>query len=279
MQHSNQKKAKTQKLSIDPIWDNIRNEATDASSKDPMISSFMYSTILGQKSLEDVLSLQLSKLLKTISIEDRLIKELFDEFYSTDSQIQQVIRADIAAVFDRDPACHRYLEPVIYFKGFHALQTHRLANWLWNNNRIEFAYYLQSVSSRIFSVDIHPAAKFGRGIFIDHATGIVIGETAEVNDNVSMLHDVTLGGTGKKSGDRHPKVKSGVLIGAGTKILGNINIGISSRIAAGSVVLQDVPDGTTVAGVPARVIAQNDRDYPSQHMEHMLPSDDSKNKS
>ena len=166
MQHSNQKKIKTQKLSIDPIWDNIRNEATDASSKDPMISSFMFSAILGQKSLEDVLSLQLSKLLKTISIEDRLIKELFDEFYSTDSQIQQVIRADIAAVFDRDPACHRYLEPVIYFKGFHALQTHRLANWLWNNNRIEFAYYLQSVSSRIFSVDIHPAAKFGRGIFI-----------------------------------------------------------------------------------------------------------------
>ena len=277
MQHSNEKKSKTQKLSIDPIWDNIRNEATDASSKDPMISSFMYSAILGQKSLEDVLSLQLSKLLKTISIEDRVIKELFDEFYSTDAQIQQVIRADIAAVFDRDPACHRYLEPVIYFKGFHALQTHRLANWLWNNNRIEFAYYLQSVSSRIFSVDIHPAAKFGRGIFIDHATGIVIGETAEVYDNVSMLHDVTLGGTGKKSGDRHPKVKSGVLIGAGTKILGNINIGTSSRIAAGSVVLQDVPDGTTVAGVPARVIAQNDRDYPSQHMEHMLPSDDSKN--
>ena len=279
MQQINQKKLKTSKLSIDPIWDNIRDEANIASSQDEMISSFMYSTILGHKSLEDVLSLQLSKLLKTISIEDRLIKELFDEFYSTDLEIQHVFRADIAAVFDRDPACHRYLEPIIYFKGFHALQTHRLANWLWNNNRIEFAYFLQSISSRIFSVDIHQAAKFGRGIFIDHATGIVIGETAVIQDNVSMLHDVTLGGTGKKSGDRHPKVKSGVLIGAGAKILGNINIGISARIAAGSVVLQDVPDGTTVAGVPARVIAQNDKDYPSQHMEHMLPSDDSKNKS
>ncbi|MDG2186819.1 MAG: serine O-acetyltransferase [Hyphomicrobiales bacterium] len=276
MPQNNNLKTNTEELSdVDPIWDNIRAEAKDASSKDPMTSSFMYSLILGQKSLENVLSLHLSKLLETISLEDRLIKELFDEFYSIDSQIKQVIRADISAVYDRDPACHRYLEPVIYFKGFQALQTHRLANWLWTNNRNEFAYYLQSISSRIFSVDIHPAAKFGRGIFIDHATGIVIGETAEVDDNVSMLHDVTLGGTGKKCGDRHPKIKSGVLIGAGAKILGNIDIGVSARIAAGSVVLHDVPDGTTVAGVPAKVIANNDIDFPSQHMDHLLPSHDS----
>jgi serine O-acetyltransferase len=232
----------------------------------------MYSQVLSQKTLEKVLSVNLSKHIETIHVEYRIIEDLFDEFYSTDKQIQQTIRADISAVYDRDPACHRYIEPILYFKGFQALQVHRLANWLWVNGRSEFAYYLQSLSSRVYSVDIHPAAKFGKGIFIDHATGIVIGETAVIDDNVSMLHDVTLGGTGKKSGDRHPKVKSGVLIGAGAKILGNIKIGVSARVAAGSVVLNDVPDGVTVAGVPARVIGGNDKDYPSQHMDHLLPS-------
>ena len=273
MPQNNSANLKSRKLEgIDPIWAKIREEAKEASSQDRQISGYMYSQVLSQKTLEKVLSVNLSKHIETIHVEYRIIEDLFDEFYSTDKQIQQTIRADISAVYDRDPACHRYIEPILYFKGFQALQVHRLANWLWVNGRSEFAYYLQSLSSRVYSVDIHPAAKFGKGIFIDHATGIVIGETAVIDDNVSMLHDVTLGGTGKKSGDRHPKVKSGVLIGAGAKILGNIKIGVSARVAAGSVVLNDVPDGVTVAGVPARVIGGNDKEYPSQHMDHLLPS-------
>lgn len=273
MPQNNSANLKSRKLEgIDPIWAKIREEAKEASSQDRQISGYMYSQVLSQKTLEKVLSVNLSKHIETIHVEYRIIEDLFDEFYSTDKQIQQTIRADISAVYDRDPACHRYIEPILYFKGFQALQVHRLANWLWVNGRSEFAYYLQSLCSRVYSVDIHPAAKFGKGIFIDHATGIVIGETAVIDDNVSMLHDVTLGGTGKKSGDRHPKVKSGVLIGAGAKILGNIKIGVSARVAAGSVVLNDVPDGVTVAGVPARVIGGNDKEYPSQHMDHLLPS-------
>ena len=225
MPQNNSANLKSRKLEgIDPIWDKIREEAKEASSQDRQISGYMYSQVLSQKTLEKVLSVNLSKHIETIHVEYRIIEDLFDEFYSTDKQIQQTIRADISAVYDRDPACHRYIEPILYFKGFQALQVHRLANWLWVNGRSEFAYYLQSLCSRVYSVDIHPAAKFGKGIFIDHATGIVIGETAVIDDNVSMLHDVTLGGTGKKSGDRHPKVKSGVLIGAGAKILGNIKI-------------------------------------------------------
>lgn len=274
VQNNNTKTSVNKLPGIDPIWDNIKEEAREASDADLAITRYMYSLILGNKSFEKVLSLHLSKLLETAHLEDRLIEELFDDFYNSHKDIKQTIRSDIAAVYDRDPACHRYIEPVLYFKGFQALQVHRLAHWLWNDGRKDLAYYLQSVSSRIFSVDIHPAAKFGRGIFIDHATGIVIGETAEIDDNVSILHDVTLGGTGKKCGDRHPKVKSGVLIGAGAKILGNITIGSSARIAAGSVVLHDVPDGTTVAGVPAKVIANNDKDYPAQNMDQLLPSHD-----
>ncbi len=273
MPQNNSTSLKSRKLEgIDPIWDKIREEAKEASSQDRQISGYMYSQVLSQKTLEKVLSVNLAKHIEIIHVEYRIIEDLFDEFYSTDKQIQQTIRADISAVYDRDPACHRYIDPILYFKGFQALQVHRLANWLWVNGRSEFAYYLQSLCSRVYSVDIHPAAKFGKGIFIDHATGIVIGETAVIDDNVSMLHDVTLGGTGKKSGDRHPKVKSGVLIGAGAKILGNIKIGVSARVAAGSVVLNDVPDGVTVAGVPARVIGGNDKKYPSQHMDHLLPS-------
>ena len=273
MPQNNSANLKSRKLEgIDPIWGKMKEEAKEASSQDRQISGYMYSQVLSQKTLEKVLSVNLSKHIETIHVEYRIIEDLFDEFYSTDKQIQQTIRADISAVYDRDPACHRYIEPILYFKGFQALQVHRLANWLWVNGRSEFAYYLQSLSSRVYSVDIHPAAKFGKGIFIDHATGIVIGETAVIDDNVSMLHDVTLGGTGKKSGDRHPKDKSGVVIGAGAKILGNIEIGVSARVAAGSVVLNDVPDGVTVAGVPARVIGGNDKEYPSQHMDHLLPS-------
>jgi serine O-acetyltransferase len=174
------------------------------------------------------------------------------------------------ATLDRDPATHRVLEPVLYFKGFHAIQTHRLAHWLWSKGRRDFALYLQSRSSAVFQCDIHPAARVGRGIFLDHATGVVVGETAVIEDDVSILHDVTLGGTGKEAGDRHPKIRYGVMIGAGAKILGNIEVGHCARIAAGSVLLKSVPNNVTVAGVPARVVGRAGCPEPSRTMDQML---------
>ncbi len=176
---------------------------------------------------------------------------------STDHpELGRAFRADLAAVYDRDPACNRYIEPLLYFKGFHALVTHRFAHELWKRGRRDFALYLQSQSSRIFAVDINPAARIGIGIMLDHGTGIVIGETATLGDNCSLLQGVTLGGTGKETGDRHPKIGANVMIGAGAKVLGNITVGNCCRIASGSVVLKDVPPETTVAGVPAKVVGR-----------------------
>ena len=170
---------------------------------------------------------------------------------------------------DRDPACERLIEPLLYFKGFHAIQTHRLAHWLWTNGRRDFALYLQSRSSDVFQTDIHPAAVFGKGIFLDHATGLVVGATSVIDDDVSILQNVTLGGTGNETGDRHPKVRRGVMIGAGAKILGNIEIGACSLIAAGSVVLRPVPPNTTMAGVPARAVGTACAE-PSRSMNQIL---------
>jgi serine O-acetyltransferase len=196
-----------------------------------------------------------------------LIRQAYAEAVEEDDTIGAAMRADIVAVADRDPATNRYIEPLLYFKGFHAIETHRLAHWLWNRGRKDLAYYLQSRSSSVFQTDIHPAARIGRGIFLDHATGLVAGETAVIGDNVSMLHGVTLGGTGKEDGDRHPKIGSGVMIGAGAKILGNIEIGHCARIAAGSVVLHSVPPCKTVAGVPAKVIGEAGCSEPSRSMD------------
>jgi serine O-acetyltransferase len=179
-------------------------------------------------------------------------------------------RADIVAVRERDPACHRYIDPVLFFKGFQAIMTHRVAHWLWREGRRDLALYLQMRMSEVFTVDIHPGARLGKGIMIDHAHAIVIGETAVVGDDVSMLHAVTLGGTGKEDGDRHPKIGNGVLIGAGAKILGNIKVGACSRIASGSVVLTDVPSCKTVAGVPARVVGDAGCSSPSRSMDHIV---------
>jgi len=175
-------------------------------------------------------------------------------------------------VVDRDPACHRAIEPILYFKGFHALQTYRLANALWNAGRRDFALYLQSQSSAVFGTDIHPNARIGRGIMLDHATGLVVGETAVVGDQTSILHAVTLGGSGKESGDRHPKIGCGVMIGAGAKILGNISVGDCARIAAGSVVLKDVPARMTVAGVPAKVVGLAGCPEPARAMNQLFGS-------
>jgi serine O-acetyltransferase len=200
----------------------------------------------------------------------QLLREIADEAYGEDEAIGQAARADIAAVFERDPACHRMLEPILYFKGFQAVQAYRIAHWLWRQGRADLAYFIQMRMSEQFGVDIHPAARIGKGIMIDHAHSIVIGETAVVGDNVSMLHSVTLGGTGKADGDRHPKIGDGVLIGAGAKVLGNIRVGHCSRIAAGSVVLHEVPPCTTVAGVPARVVGEAGCAQPAVSMDHRI---------
>ncbi len=254
----------------DPVWHQLREEAEKMVIGEPALSSFVYETILNHGRLEDAVIHRLGDRLGRDVVSASLIRQTYCEALSDEPELGEIFRVDMMAVFDRDPACERLLEPLLYFKGFHALQTHRLANWLWRRGRSDFALYLQSRSSEIFQVDIHPAVPVGRGIFMDHATGLVVGSTAVIEDDVSILQGVTLGGTGKEQGDRHPKIRKGVLIGAGAKILGNLEIGRCSRIAAGSVVLQDVPCNTTVAGVPARVVGQAGCAEPARSMDQLL---------
>ncbi|MEP9373241.1 serine O-acetyltransferase [Mesorhizobium sp. KR1-2] len=257
---------------IDPIWSSVREEAADAVARDPLLAAFLYSTILNQDSLEDAVIHRLAERLAHQDLGADLIRQTFKAMLADNPDWATTVRVDIQAYYDRDPACDRFLMPVLYFKGFHAIQTHRLAHWLWNRGRRDFALYLQSRSSSVFQTDIHPASRIGKGIFIDHATGLVVGETAVIEDDVSMLHGVTLGGTGKAGGDRHPKIRHGVLIGAGAKILGNIEVGHCAKVAAGSVVLTSVPHNKTVAGVPARVVGETGCDQPSRQMDQFLPS-------
>jgi serine O-acetyltransferase len=260
-------------VSLDPVWDRIRDEAQEAARKDPSLGGFIFGAVINQPRFEDAVTHRLAqRMANALTVE--LIQQAFQDALDADPSIGDAMRADIVAVHDRDPACNRYLEPLLYFKGFQAVQTHRMAHQLWKMDRRDFAYYLQSRSSVVYSVDIHPAARIGRGIFIDHAHGVVIGETAVVEDNVSLMQDVTLGGTGKETGDRHPKIRHGVLIGAGAKILGNIEIGHCSRVAAGSVVLHDVPPNRTVAGVPAKVVGYAGCEEPSRVMDHQIKSDE-----
>lgn len=259
---------------IDPIWDSLREEARLAAERDPMLAAFLYSTVVNQHSLEDCVIYRICERLDHPDLQASLLHQTFAEMLEDWPEWGAVLRVDIQAVYDRDPACTRFMEPVLYFKGFHAIQTHRLAHWLWNRGRKDFALYLQSRSSSVFQTDINPAARIGRGIFLDHATGLVVGDTAVIGDNVSILHGVTLGGTGKEGSDRHPKIGNGVLIGAGAKILGNIHIGHCSRVAAGSVVLKAVPPKSTVAGVPAKVVGEAGCSEPSRQMDQILASFD-----
>ena len=257
---------------IDPIWDAVRREAAEAVDRDPPLATFFYATILNQGSLEEAVIHRLAERLAHQDIGADIIRQSFEAMLKANPEWSSTVRVDIQAYYDRDPACDRFLMPVLYFKGFHAIQTHRLAHWLWNEGRKDFALYLQSRSSSVFQTDINPAARIGKGIFIDHATGLVVGETAVVEDDVSMLHGVTLGGTGKAGGDRHPKIRYGVLIGAGAKILGNIEVGHCAKVAAGSVVLASVPHNKTVAGVPAKVVGETGCDHPSRQMDQLLSS-------
>lgn len=262
---------------IDPVWSRIRDEAIEIVGREPLLASFVHATILNHERFEQALSYTMAQKLGGVEVPAILFREVFDKCYADAPDVGAAARADILAVNDRDPACKTYVQALLYFKGFQAIQAQRVAHWLWNNKRWELALLMQSRISELFQVDAHPAARIGRGIMVDHATGVVIGETAVIEDDVSLLHGVTLGGTGKAAGDRHPKVRRGVLIGAGAKILGNVEIGECSKVAAGSVVVKDVPPRTTVAGVPAKVIGRTDcNDQPARIMDQGLevsPSD------
>src|SRR5215813_2225160 len=256
--------------SVDPIWARIRSEAEAVVRQEPQLASFIYSSLLEHDALTDAVVQRIGDRLDHPAMTGTTIRQVFLNALAESPDIGDAFRADIVATYDRDPATTRFIEPVLYFKGFHAIQTYRLAHWLWEKHRKDFALYLQSRSSAVFQTDIHPAAKIGRGIFLDHATGLVVGETAVIEDDVSLLHGVTLGGTGSEKGDRHPKIRKGVMIGAGAKILGNIEIGHCARVAAGSVVIKPVPNNVTVAGVPAKVIGEAGCAEPSRTMDQML---------
>ena len=255
---------------VDPVWTRIREEAKDALEQEPLLGGMLHSTLLHHTTLEQALAYRLSQKLASGEMSEQILRELMDQAYESDAGLGEIARADIVAVFDRDPACHRFLQPLLYFKGFQAVQAYRVGHWLWQQGRIDMAYFLQMRVSEAFGVDIHPAAAIGKGIMIDHAHSIVIGETARVGDNVSMVHAVTLGGTGKEEQQRHPTIGNGVLIGAGAKVLGNITVGHCSRVAAGSVVLQDVPPMKTVAGVPAKIVGEAGCSQPSITMHQMF---------
>ncbi len=254
----------------DGFWDQIQSEARQEAEREPILASFLFASVLGHKKLEDGLGVLLANKLHTPELPAILLRDLIADAFE-DVSIRASIRADLLAARTRDPAARGYAQPFLYYKGFHALQAYRVAHWLWEQERHGLAAHLQNRISEAFGVDVHPAARIGCGVLIDHGTSVVIGETAIVEDNVSLLHEVTLGGTGKESGDRHPKVRRGVLIGAGAKILGNIEIGTGAKVAACSVVLRDVPPHTTVAGIPARVVGRCTVAEPALEMDSTFP--------
>ena len=255
------------------MWQTIRHETAIAAEQEPMLASFLHLTVLRHESLARVLAFHLSSKLSGSTMDSRALYETFLRVLEQDSDIVQSAIADIAACYDRDPACDKYFLPLLYFKGFHAIQSHRINHWLWKNGRTTLAYFLQNRASEVFGVDIHPGAKFGHGIMFDHGTGIVIGETAVLGNDISLLHGVTLGGSGKECGDRHPKVGDGVMIGANASVLGNIHIGRCAKIGAGSVVVRDVSPQTTVVGVPAQAVGIS-HNIPADDMDQSLSYDD-----
>ena len=263
----------------DPLWSTLRDEAEAMAEREPALAGFVHATILKHDTLESALAYHLAKKVGNEDVSPMMTREIFAEAITADPGIGQAVRADLSAVYERDPACNTYVEAFLFYKGFHALQCYRIGNWLWKQGRHAMALFFQSRISELFDVDIHPAAQMGRGIMIDHATGVVIGETAVVEDDVSMLHGVTLGGTGKETGDRHPKIRRGVLLSMGAKILGNIEIGEYSRIGAGSVVLKSVPPNCTAVGVPAKLTnCAHCGGIPSQEMNQFIDEAEQDNK-
>jgi len=253
---------------LDPIWTSLRADAQTTADGEPALASFLHATVLAHDTLEHALAYHLSQKLGSAAITGLSLRQTIDQAVHGDDAIGAAVRADLSAVFERDPACTSYLEPFLYFKGFQAIQGYRVAHWLWGHGRQALALYLQSRIAEVYAVDIHPAARIGRGIMIDHATAVVVGETAVIEDEVSMLHNVTLGGTGKETGDRHPKIRRGALLGASATVLGNIEVGECARVGAGSVVLNDVPPHCTVAGVPAKPVRGSNCEQPALSMDH-----------
>ena len=255
---------------LDPVWARINEDARAAIAAEPLIGGLVHQSVLHHATFERALAYRIALKLSSGEMSAQILREIADEAYLLEPKLGEAARADLTAVYERDPACHRFLQPLLFFKGFQAVQAYRVGHWLWMHGRKDVAYLIQARVSEVFGIDIHPAAVIGKGLMIDHAHSIVIGETAVVGDNVSMLHSVTLGGTGKVDDDRHPKIGDGVLIGAGAKVLGNIRVGNCSRIAAGSVVLEAVPPCKTVAGVPAKIVGEAGCDQPALTMDQIL---------
>lgn len=255
------------------VWPALMAEAQRVARDEPSLASLLNAVIIRHNDLASALSYQIARKLGDQELRAMSLREVAQEAFAADPTIVANAEADLRAVFERDPACKGFVQPFLHFKGFQAIQTHRVAHWLWRSGREALAFYLQSRMSELFQVDIHPAARIGAGAFFDHGTGIVIGETAVIGENVSMLHGVTLGGTGAERGDRHPKVGDGVLLGAGAKVLGNITIGDFAKIASGSVVLMNVPSGCTAAGVPARLVNCPTCSEPARTMDHTLAAE------
>ncbi|MFT4013182.1 MAG: serine O-acetyltransferase [Paracoccus sp. (in: a-proteobacteria)] len=263
-----------QDVSRETIWARIQREARMAIRDEPLLGALIHAGLLHHSTFEAALAFRFSLKLASGEMSEQILREIADDAFARAPGLALAAQADLIAVYDRDPATHRLMQPILFFKGYQALQAYRIGHWLWQNGRQDMAYFVQMRCSEVFGVDIHPAARIGTGVMIDHAHSIVIGETAVVGDNVSMLHSVTLGGTGKEDGDRHPKIGNGVMIGAGAKVLGNIQVGHCSRIAAGSVVLTDIPPCKTVAGVPARVVGDAGCSDPSSAMNQLLVQPD-----
>ena len=255
---------------LDTMWDQIRSDSRELLEHEPAMAGLVATAIMNQPSLETALSYRLAYKLAGPEMSAIALRDVFSNAMYLDPGIGESARVDLVAVMDRDAACKSLLQPLLFFKGYLSLQSARAARTLWQDGRKELALFLQMRISEVFGVDIHPAARLGNGLMIDHATGVVIGETAVVGENVSMLHGVTLGGTGKKDGDRHPKLGNNVLVGTGAAILGNIRIGDGCRIGAGSVVLNDIPPGQTVVGVPARIVGTSGTDNPALSMDHKI---------
>lgn len=263
-------KHQSKPVALDPVWERIKADARQTVSDEPLLGGMVHSSVLHHETLERALAYRFALKLASGEMSPQLMREIADAAYDAEPSLGEAARADLMAVFERDPACHSLLQPLLFFKGFQAIQAYRVGHWLWANGRREMSYMIQARVSEVFGIDVHPAAVIGKGLMIDHAHSIVIGETAVVGDNVSMLHSVTLGGTGKEDDDRHPKIGDGVLIGAGAKVLGNIKIGNCSRIAAGSVVLEPVPSCKTVAGVPAKIVGEAGCEQPALTMDQIL---------
>lgn len=258
-------------MSTDPLWQEIRADVESEARREPLLAGFLRAAILDHDGLGQALAFQLAEKLASPRLGAAPLRELITDALADDPEIAAAIRADLLAIRKRDPACTGHCEPLLYFKGFHAVEAYRISHWLWRNDRKALALHLQNRISEVFAMDIHPGARLGSGIFIDHGTGVVIGETAVIADDVSMLHGVTLGGTGKESGDRHPKIGPGVMISAGAAIFGNITIGEGAKIGGGSVVLEDVPPHRTAVGVPARIVGRPASDQPALEMDQTLP--------